>query len=42
MLRHLSILFVTLITVVTFGFSNTLFAGGDKNAYSNPTGDPAD
>ena len=42
MLRHLSLSILTLITVVTFGFSSTLFAGGDKNACSNPTGDPAD
>jgi hypothetical protein len=42
MLRHLSISILTLITVVAFGFSSTLFAGGGKNAYSNPTGDPAE
>ena len=42
MLRCLSISILTLIKVVAFGFSRVLLAGGDKNAYSNPTEDPAE
>ena len=42
MLRHLSVSILSLITIIAFAFSGTLLAGGGKNAYSNPTGDPAD
>lgn len=33
---------LTLIALLALATSGTLWAGGDKNGYSNPTGDPAE
>ena len=42
MLRPTLISALTLASVVALGASTHALAGGDKNGYSNPTGDPAE